>query len=210
MLYPDHPARRRRTLAIDVLVAACLVLLAVIAIRAHAEIAGLAQLGRGVTDAGDAVSAGFSAAAAALGSVPLVGGALKHALQSAGAHSGGAVSTAGRHARADADHAAIVIGVLSFAVPALVLLQCYLPHRIRQIRQLRAIHRALDPGADLDHRRLVAQRAALTLPHEQVLRQTDDPFADLSAGRYDPLLRAAAIQAGITVRPDSGAGPGQP
>lgn len=204
MLYPSQAAQKRRTVLIDALVAVCLILLAVIALRAHSEVAGLAQLGHGVADAGGAVSTGFSAAADALGTVPLVGGALKHALKSAGASSGGAVSTAGQHARSDADHAAVVIGLLTFLVPALVLLQCYLPPRLRQVRQLNAIRRVLDPQAELSYRRLVAQRAALTLPYEQVLEQTADPLGDLSAGRFDPLIRAAAVSAGLTVGPRSG------
>ena len=203
MLYPDRTVQKRRTIIVDALVAICLILLAVVAIKAHSEIAGLAQLGHGVADAGGAVSAGFSAAASALGNVPIVGGALKHALESAGASSGGAVRTAGQHAKTDAHHAAIVIGVLTFVVPTLVLLQCYLPPRIRQIRNMNSIRRAFDPKAERSYRRLVAQRAALTLPIEQVLQQTGDPFEDIAAGRYEPLIHAAAFNAGITVPPEA-------
>ncbi len=169
------------------------------------QIGGLGQVGHGVADAGGSVSAGVRVAAGALGSVPVVGGALKNALEIAGAHSGGAVTTAGHHAQADANHAAVVIGLLTFLVPSLVLLQCYLPPRIRQIRQMNAIRRALDPHADTSYRRLVAQRAALKLPFEQVLQQTGDPFDDLTAGRFAPLITAAAVDAGITVAPAPGA-----
>jgi hypothetical protein len=201
VIYPDQSVQRRRTIAIDSVSLLCLVVLAIIAITAHSEIAGLGQVGTGVADAGAAVSAGFSAAASALGDVPIVGGALKHALQSVGSSSGGAVTTAGQHAKADADRAAIVIAVLTFLVPALVLLQCYLPPRLRQIRQMNAIRHAFDPQTEDSYRRLIAQRAALTLPPEQVLQQTSDPYADLTVGNFDPLLRAAAGHAGVTVAP---------
>jgi hypothetical protein len=201
VLYPNQAVQRRRTIAIDSVSLLCLVVLAIIAITAHSEIVGLGQVGTGVADAGAAVSAGFSAAASALGDVPIVGGALKHALQSVGSSSGGAVTTAGQRAKADADRAAIVIGVLTFLVPALVLLQCYLPSRLRQIRQMNAIRHAFDPQTEVGYRRLIAQRAALTLPPEQVLQQTSDPYADLTAGNFDPLLSAAAGHAGVTVAP---------
>ena len=57
--------------------------------------------------------------------------------------------------------------------------------------------RVLQPNADENYRRLIAQRAAFSLSYQQLLGHTGDPFGDLHAGRYEALIAAALEDAGI-------------
>jgi len=45
--------------------------------------------------------------------------------------------------------------------------------------------------------RLVAMRAAFSLPYGTLLAYTEDPLGDLRAERYDALLAAAFDEAGL-------------
>jgi hypothetical protein len=92
-----------------------------------------------------------------------------------------------------------LLGVLFFAVPASILLIATLPGRIRQFRELNATERLLDVTSD-ERRRLVAMRAAFSLPSRDLARHTKDPLGDLAEGRYDPLIAAAYDSAGLRRR----------
>jgi len=92
-----------------------------------------------------------------------------------------------------------LLGFLMFAVPAAVLLVTTLPARIRQVRELNAVERLLDTSSE-ERRRLIAMRAAFSLPATELARHTRDPMGDLAEGRYDPLIEAAYDQAGLRRR----------
>ena len=74
-----------------------------------------------------------------------------------------------------------------------------MPGRIRQIRELNATDRLLDISTE-DRRRLVAMRAAFSLPATELARHTRDPIGDLAAGHYDSLIAAAYDAAGPTTK----------
>ena len=84
-------------------------------------------------------------------------------------------------------------------MPASILLVLTVPGRIRQIRELNATDRLLDVSTE-DRRRLVAMRAAFSLPAAELARHTRDPIGDLAAGHYDPLIDAAYDEAGLLRR----------
>jgi|1185.fasta_scaffold34313_2 hypothetical protein len=86
-----------------------------------------------------------------------------------------------------------VLGFLFAALPAAALLVWYVPRRARQVTALTAASGVLK-GADP---RLVAMRAAFSLPYGQLLAYTRDPLGDLAAERYDPLVRAALEEVGL-------------
>ena len=86
-----------------------------------------------------------------------------------------------------------LLGILFFALPAAALLFWYLPRRLRQIRALTFASQVLW-GSDA---RLVAMRAAFSLPYGQLLAYTSDPLGDLSAERYGPLVAAALEDVGL-------------
>jgi hypothetical protein len=198
-LYPDTPDDRGRAVARDALVLLTLFVLAWLALKVHDAVDELAVLGSGVADSGEAVQGGFEAAGDAVDGVPVVGGELGDALRDAGGGTGGEIAEAGRDGQERVRDLANLLGLLFFAIPASVLLALTLPDRIRQVRELNATERLLDTSSE-ERRRLVAMRAAFSLPAQALARHTRDPIGDLAEGRYDALIEAAYDEAGLRRR----------
>jgi hypothetical protein len=195
-LYPDTADDRGRAVAKDALVLLTLFVLGWLALKVHDAVDALAVLGTGVRDSGEAVQSGFGAAADAAGGIPVVGGDVEDALRDAGSGTGGEVARAGSDGEEKVHDLANLLGLLFFAIPASILLIATLPGRIRQFRELNATERLLDLTSD-ERRRLVAMRAAFSLPARALARHTNDPLGDLAEGRYDPLIEAAYDEAGL-------------
>jgi hypothetical protein len=198
-LYPDTADDRGRAVAKDALVILTLIVLAWLGLKVHDTVDKLAVLGAGVHDSGQVVQDGFDKAADAVDGVPIVGGELGGALQDAGSGTGGNVAQAGADGEQRVHDLANLLGLLMFAVPAAILLVLTVPGRIRQVRELNATDRLLDISTE-DRRRLVAMRAAFSLPAAGLARHTKDPMGDLAAGHYDPLIDAAYDEAGLRRR----------
>ncbi|MDQ3858575.1 MAG: hypothetical protein M3327_09045 [Actinomycetota bacterium] len=197
--YPEVAGHRAATIATDAVVLALLALFAWLGVEVHDAITQLAPLGQGVQDAGNAVRGGFEAAAGAVEGTPLVGGDIAEALRTAGEGTGGNAADLGRQGEDAVYRTANLLGILTFAVPATLLLVQALPPRVALVRRLTAADRALaDPLGD--RRRLLAMRAAFSLPYATLLRYTADPLGDLAAGRYDALVDAAYEDAGLRPR----------
>lgn len=163
-LYPDVPRRRLATLAFDALLVVLLGILAFVAIEVRDAIDQLAVLGEGVRKAGE--------------SVPLVGDP---------------VEDLGRRGENGVHHLANLLGAVTFALPAAVVLWHFLPRRLAQVRRLKIASRFLAGAPE----RELAMRAAFSLPYERLLRFTDDPLGDVAAGRYEPLVAAILDDAGV-------------
>jgi hypothetical protein len=198
-LYPDTPDDRGRAVARDALVLLTLFVLGWVALKVHNAVDELAVLGTGVRNSGEAVQGGFEAAGDAVDGVPVVGGELGDALRDAGSGTGGEVAETGREGEERVHDLADLLGFLFFAIPASILLITTLPARIRQVRELNAAERLLDPSTE-ERRRLIAMRAAFSLPAARLARHTKDPIGDLAEGRYDPLIAAAYDEAGLRRR----------
>ncbi len=196
-IYPSDRAARHRTITRDVTVVCCLAIFAWLAINVHDQVAGLEQLGIGVAEGGRSVQHGFNAVAGSVAGVPIVGGDLSRGLRSAGASTGGAAVNAGLQGESEIARVATLIGWLTFLLPTVLLMQRYIPNRVRQIRQMTAAAQVLYPSADDDHQRVIAQRAAFSLPYQQLLRHTRDPLEDLRKGHYEPLIAAILEDVGI-------------
>jgi hypothetical protein len=196
-LYPDVPARRLATLAGDALVFALLLLFAWLGLVVHDAVDRLAVLGEGVQATGGAVSSGFEQAAEAVDGAPVVGDELADELREAGQGSGGEVADLGERGESGAHRLADLLGLLTFALPAGLLLLFALPPRIELARRVTAASRALSQPDSEERRRVVAMRAAFALPYGTLLRYTRDPLGDLAAGRYDALVEAAFDDAGL-------------
>ena len=158
-LYPDVPSQRAATLARDAVVLGLLVLFAWFAVQVHDAVDELAVLGEGVREAGASVQGGFETAADAVGGPPVLGDDLADGLREAGEGTGGNVEEVGREGEQRAHDLADLLGALTFAVPALLLLLQFLPQRVGQVRRLTAAARVLR-GGDGDRDRLLAMRAA--------------------------------------------------
>jgi hypothetical protein len=167
-LYPELPGRRLATIGHDLLLLLLLALLAWLGLKVHDAVDKLSVLGSGVKKVGDAV--------------PLVGDPVKDL---------------GEDGEDAVHHLANVLGLVVFGVPALLVLWKLLPGRIEQIRRLTAAARVLKGGPEPERRRVLAQRAAFSLPYGQLLAYTPDPLGDLAAERYDPLVAAALEDAGL-------------
>ena len=168
--YPDNPSRRTATALYDLAVLAALVLIVLFAIFVHSQVNKLAVLGSGIAQVGSGLPG------------PL----------------GGPVTDFGTSGVNHVHSLATRMGILTFIIPAALVLWIYLPGRITQIRNLTAGARVLGGSAAPDQRRALAMRAALSLPYGQLVRFTRDPLGDLAAERYDPLIAAALDDAGLT------------
>jgi hypothetical protein len=129
-----------------------------------------------------------------------VGDEIADGLRSAGEGSGGEVVDLGEQGEEGAHDLANVLGFVTFALPALVVIAFWLPGRIGQIRRLRAASQVLGDQETLERRRLLAMRAAFSLPYGQLLAYTRDPLGDLASERYDGLVAAALEDAGLRPR----------
>lgn len=145
----------------DLVLLALLVFFGWIAFKVYDAVDGLSVLGTGVRDAGLSVQGGFNSAAGALNGIPIVGDQLAGALEGAGKQSGGNVAALGTKGSDAVHHLALILGWLTFAVPAILVLIVMLPSRIRQIRELTAANAVLIDTHDPERRRLLAMRGGL-------------------------------------------------
>jgi hypothetical protein len=196
-LYPDIPVRRANAVTRDTATVIALVLLALLGLWVYHAVDALTILGRGVHDAGAAVQGGFDTAADKVDDVPLAGGPIADGLREAGDATGGDVAAAGREGERRVHRVALLLGALTFLLPAALLLRTWVPQRVQQIRTLTTAERVLRMEGDEERRRLVAMRAAFALPYAQLLAHTQDPLGDLAAGRYEGLIAAIVEDAGL-------------
>jgi hypothetical protein len=170
-LYPDDPVRRAGTALGDALAILLLVLLAWVGLEVHDAVDRLAVLGAGVREVGERV--------------PFVGEP---------------VEDLGRSGEEGVHRLADLLGALVFGLPALLVLALWLPRRIRQARALTAAANVLGDASSPERRRLIAMRAAFSLPYGRLLAFTRDPLGDLAAERYDALVEAALDDVGLRAR----------
>ena len=152
----------------DVSALVLLVIFAWVGLTVHDSVDRLAVLGEGVRKTGAAV--------------PVVGDP---------------VEELGRSGESRVHRLANLLGFLTFALPAAVLLAFALPRRVREVRVLNAAERVLSRG----DARTVAMRAAFSLPYGALLAHTRDPLGDLAAERYEGLVAAALEDAGLRPPP---------
>jgi hypothetical protein len=170
-IYPDVPSARWRTVVRDALVLVLLVLFAWLGLKVHDTVDRLAVLGEGVREVGE--------------KVPLVGDP---------------VEDLGRAGEDRVHGLADLLGLIVFGLPAALVLARFLPERVRQARALTAASRVLSEPESADRQRLIAMRAAFSLPYGQLLEYTRDPLGDLAAERYDALVAAALDDVGLRQR----------
>ena len=196
-LYPELAGPRYRALVADLASIALLLLFVWAGVKVHDAVDQLAVLGEGVQATGGAVQGGFEEAADAVDGAPLVGDDIADGLRSAGEGTGGEVEELGVQGEESVHDLANLLGFVTFLLPAALLLWLWLPGRIAQIRRLRWASTVIGARATEERRRLVAMRAAFSLPYGQLLAYTRDPLGDLEDGRYDALVAAALEDAGL-------------
>jgi hypothetical protein len=199
-LYPQVTAARNRALIADLASIVLLILFAWAGLKVHDAVDRLAVLGEGVQATGGAVQGGFESAADAVDGTPVVGDDVADGLRSAGEESGGEVEDLGGRGVDNVHRLANLLGFVTFALPALLVLTRWLPGRIGQIRRLQDAELVVGDQGSRERRRVLAMRAAFSLPYGQLLRHTPDPLGDLAAERYDALIDAALEDLGLRAR----------
>jgi hypothetical protein len=199
-LYPDVPERRRSRMLRDAAVLAMLVFLVWMGRQVYVRVDSISVVASGVTTAGESVQGGFSDVADAVSGIPVVGGRLSDALSSSGSATGGNVASLGKQGEDAIHRTALLVGFLTFLIPALLLLGLTLPGRIRGIREMAEARQLLVDDGNPERARLMALRAAMSLPVDHLLEYTEDPIGDLMAGRHDRLIDALYAESGLLRR----------
>ena len=195
-IYPEVMSKRVPTVLIDALVILLIFGFAKLGLAINDSVDDLAGLGRGVQAAGGSVQGGFDRAGEAVSGVPLIGNELSDAFRGAGGATGGNAVTLGKQGEQAVENLASLLGWTAFLVPTLLLLVAVAPWRVRQIRRLNAAGKILRADSD-DRRRLLAMRAAFSLPYGRLLAHSRDPIGDLADGEYDGLIAAIYEESGL-------------
>lgn len=149
-------------------------------IAVHDAARGIAQTTGRVQQIGDAV-ADTGEAIQRLGSVPLIGGDIGDIGRTVTAQGREASQVAARGRRSGL-RLATLLGLAVALIPSLPLLLLYVPRRVRQERERRAVEAMLDNS---QVEALLARRAAMHLPLDAVLATMADPEARRTLARAE-------------------------
>jgi hypothetical protein len=138
---------------------------------------GLENTGRAIGRAGDAIDQ--------LADVPLVGGGFATVAQEIRGIGRDTVQD-GRSVQDDVDSLALLIGAGLALGPTLPILALWVPPRVSRERERHALRKSLKSG-DRVALAYLANRAVATRLFRELRKASDDPVADLSAGRYEAL-----------------------
>jgi hypothetical protein len=138
---------------------------------------GMENTGRAIGRAGDAIDQ--------LADVPLVGGGFATVAQEIHAIGRDTVQD-GRSVQDDVDSLALLIGAGLALGPTLPILALWVPPRVSRERERHALRKSLKSG-DRVALAYLANRAVATRLFRELRKASDDPVADLAAGRYEAL-----------------------
>lgn len=175
---------QRSVLAIDVVVITWTIVWIVMGITVGTFVARLGAVGDGLQDAGRAIGRAGDAVGR-LSDVPLVGegfGAVATEIRDVGRDT----EADGRSVEDDVDRLAWLIGGSLALAPTLPILAVWVPPRVARERERHALRRSLRRGDRLALGYL-ANRAVATRGFRELVAVSDDPLADLAAGRYEQL-----------------------
>jgi hypothetical protein len=161
------------------------------------QVNGLRQLSSTVTKVGVAVRT-TGDAVSGLGSVPFVGGQIKDAgaqVKSAGE----SAIQSGRQSRNSVSSLSWMLALAIAVIPSVPVLGFYLPLRIAAVRERRVARRLAERcWDDPDFRRVLAERALVTLPYRRLAKLVPNPWDEFESGRLDALARAELARLGVT------------
>jgi hypothetical protein len=175
---------QRSIVAIDVLVVLWTVAWIVLGVAVGSFVERLGAVGDGLEDAGRAIGRAGEAVGQ-LSDVPLVGeGFSDIAAEIQGV--GQDTVSRGRSVENDVDRLALLIGMSLALGPTLPILAVWLPPRVSRERERHALRTSLrrGDGAALAY---LANRAVATRLFRELRAVSEDPIADLAAGRYEAL-----------------------
>jgi len=196
--YPSEPRQRRSTMVRDALTVLALAVIAWLAEGVYRLVDNLRAVTDAVDSAGSSVQDGFGAAADVLSATPVVGDDIAGALESAGTASGGNVMALALSGDTAIHRLALTLGLITFLIPATILLLLYIPMRVGQVRRLRASRLVYRDEHDPERRQLLALRAAMSLSTDHLVQYSPDPIGDLIRGDHDALVTALLEDAGLS------------
>lgn len=175
---------QRSVVAIDLLVVLWTAAWIVLGIAVGTFVERLGAVGEGLEDAGRAIGRAGDAVDE-LSDVPLMGeGFAKIASEVHGI--GRATIENGRSFEEDVDSLAVLVGAGLALGPTLPILAIWVPPRLSRERERHALRRSLKAG-DGTAMAYLANRAVATRLFRELRTASEDPVADLAAGRYEAL-----------------------
>lgn len=175
---------QRSVVAIDLLVLLWTVVWLILGITVGTFVERLGAVGEGLEETGQAIHRAGDAVGR-LSDVPLVGegfGAVADEIRTIG---NDAVEN-GRSVEQDVNTLALLIGIGLAAGPTLPVLVAWIPPRVSRERERRALRRSLKSGDGVALAYL-ANRAVAGRLFRELRSASDDPVADLAAGRHEAL-----------------------
>jgi hypothetical protein len=192
--------RGRALLFIDLVLIAWVVLWVGMGAAVAGQVRGLKQLSATATQVGAALQQ-TGQAVEGLGAVPLVGDRAAQAGRQIKA-AGKSTITTGQTTRSSIRTLSWMLWMFLAVIPTVPVLVFYLPLRLFAAREHRALQRlSTKHSNDPRLRKLLAQRALLTLPYQQ-LATLGQEFWDNPSDAHDELLAAAQLaRAGVRLPP---------
>ena len=175
---------QRSVVAVDLLVVLWTAAWLVLGIAVGTFVERLGAVGEGMEDTGQAIGRAGDAVDR-LSDVPLVGegfSAVAEEIRGIGRET----AENGRSVEDDVDSLAVLIGAGLALGPTLPILALWVPPRVSRERERHALRKSLksDDGVALAY---LANRAVATRLFRELRKASDDPVADLAAGRYEAL-----------------------
>jgi hypothetical protein len=136
--------------------------------------------------------------------VPYISDFLRQTANALKVHSGDPLIASGQAGYQAIHMLALVLGVITAALPIALLALIYLPRRLRLISDMRGIHvtvrRALArPELTPQMLEILAGRAIYTMPYQELLQYSRNPAEDWYSRRFEPLARAEMARHGLAV-----------
>jgi hypothetical protein len=175
---------QRSIVAIDLLVVLWTVAWLVIGIAVGTFVERLGAVGEGLEDAGQAIGRAGDAVDS-LSDVPLMGEGFSAVAQEIRGI-GRETAQNGRSVEDDVDSLAVLIGAGLALGPTLPVLAVWVPPRVSRERERRALRKSLQSD-DRIALAYLAHRAVATRLFRELRKASEDPVADLTAGRYEAL-----------------------
>ena len=186
-IYSSSPVVRARQVAGDLVAVGLVVVFIVVGVAIAQFIAGFADLGRQLEEAGAGFQGAMQDASRTLGDLPLVGGAASAPFDGASG-AGGSLADAGRQQQEGVARASLVAGLVVAGVPSVVVLWVWLRGRVGFVRRASSTRSLLaTPGGE----ELLALRALTGRDARAALAVSPDPVADWRAGEPS-VVRALA------------------
>ena len=175
---------QRSIVAIDLLVVLWTAAWLVLGIAVGTFVERLGAVGEGMEDTGRAIGRAGDAVDQ-LSDVPLVGGGFGTVAQEI--HEiGRETAQNGRSVEQDVDSLALLLGAGLALGPTLPILLLWVPPRVSRERERHALRKSLKSD-DRIALAYLANRAVATRLFRELRKASDDPVADLAAGRYEAL-----------------------